>query len=225
MGVETPSPVINDACRELNFTNEGGVGGTTRLLKNITGLWLVQECRRSWKQSGREFGYDELTHLASTAPPLASLIDPDDPSFQAPGDMPDAIRDFCRRTGQKPPPHEGAMVRCALEGIALKSRRVLQWLEQLVGRRIETIHVVGGGVQNRLLCQFTADACNRRVLAGPVEATALGNVLVQAMAAGSVASVAQAREVIRDSVEIAEFVPTGTAAWDEAYDRFVGLAG
>ena len=225
MGVEVARPVINDECRRLNFTNEGGAGATTRLLKNITGLWLVQECRRVWRNEGREFTWDDLNHLSSAARPLVSLVDPDDAAFQAPGDMPEAIRAFCRRTGQPAPADEGAVIRCALEGVALRSRCVFEGLERLTGGRIETIHIVGGGTQNRQLCQATADACQRRVVAGPIEATALGNLMVQAIAAGAVGSIAEAREVIRRSFPLAEYEPRDASAWEEAYGRFKTIAG
>lgn len=223
MGIETPRPVINDECRRLNFTNEGGVGGTIRVLKNITGLWLVQECRRVWRQAARDHSWEELMQLSTEAQPLAALVDPDDASFLNPGDMPEAIRAFCRRTNQAPPESEGAVIRCALESIALKSRWVLDGLEGLSGGRLETIHIVGGGTQNRELCQAIADACQRRVLAGPVEATALGNVMVQAIAAGAVASIAEARDVVRRSFPVEQYEPKNSAAWQDAYGRFLPL--
>jgi rhamnulokinase len=223
MGVETPQPIINPRCYELNFTNEGGVGGTTRVLKNIAGLWLVQECRRIWKQSGHEYGWEELTRRAGETPPLLSLINPDDPSFVAPKDMPAAIRDYCTKTGQTVPQSEGAVIRAALESLALRYRMVLGYLEELVGGRVETIHIVGGGTQNRLLCQMTADACNRRVVAGPVEATAIGNLMMQAVAQGAIGSIAQAREVIRTSFAAAEYRPKLPQAWSDAYARFQRL--
>lgn len=223
MGVETPQPIINQRCYELNFTNEGGVGGTTRVLKNIAGLWLVQECRRVWKQSGHEYGWEELTRRAGETPPLLSLINPDDPSFVAPKDMPTAIRDYCTKTGQTVPNSEGAVIRCALESLALRYRMVLGFLEELIGGKIETIHIVGGGTQNRLLCQMTADACGRRVVAGPVEATAIGNVMMQAVAQGAIGSIAQAREVIRASFEVQEYRPRLPQAWSDAYARFERL--
>ena len=191
MGVEVPRPIVNDKCLALNFTNEGGIVGTTRLLKNIAGLWLVQECRRVWNLSGGNFSWEDLTRLAAGAKPLASIIDPDDAAFLAPANMPEEIRAYCRRTGQTVPENEGAVIRCALESLALRYRQVHRWLEELVGGRIETIHVVGGGTQNYDLCQATADACQRPVLAGPVEATAIGNVMVQAMAAGEISSIEQ----------------------------------
>lgn len=225
MGIESPTPVVNDACRRYNFTNEGGVGRTIRLLKNITGLWLVQECRRIWSQGGREYSWTELTRLAAAASPLASFIDPDDGAFLAPGDMPEAIREYCRRTNQPVPAEEGAVIRCALESIALKSRLVLTWIESLTGQAIETIHIVGGGAQNRELCQATADACGKRVLAGPAEATATGNVMMQAVAAGDVGSIAEAREVIRRSSSVEEYEPQNAAAWDDAFGRFRAVVG
>ncbi len=221
LGIESPRPVVNDAVLKLNFTNEGGVGGTTRLLKNIGGLWLVQECRRVWNQAGANLDWEAMNQLAAAASPLRSLVDPDAPDFLAPGDMPEAIRAFCRRTGQPVPDKTGAIVRCALESIAMRFRYVLGMCEELNGGRIETIHIVGGGTKNRQLCQFAADACGRRVLAGPVEATATGNVMMQAVAAGDVASIAEAREVIRRSFPVEEYEPKNTAAWEEAYGRFL----
>jgi rhamnulokinase len=223
MGIESPQPVVSDKVAELAFTNEGGVGGTTRLLRNIAGLWLVQECRRTWNQSGEKFSWDDLTKLAASQPPLVSFVNPDAPEFLAPGDMPEAIRQFCKRTGQTVPAEKGAVLRCALESLALKFRYTLGMCEQLAGGRIETIHIVGGGTQNRQLCQFAADACARRVVAGPIEATATGNLMMQAVASGDVASIAQAREVIRRSFAVDEYEPKNTAAWDQAYERFLKI--
>ncbi len=225
MGVETPEPVVSDRCYQLNFTNEGGVGGTVRLLKNIGGLWLVQECQRIWKADGSEYGWDVLVRQAGEAPPLVSLINPDDPSFIAPKNMPQAIRDYCQRTGQSVPGNDGAVIRCALESLALRYRMVLGMLEELTGSKLETIHIVGGGSQNRLLNQMAADACNRPVVAGPVEATAIGNVMMQAAADGAVAGIAQARDVIRHSFAVQQFAPRHPQVWDEAYARFKKLVG
>ncbi len=224
MGVELPQPVINEKCLELNFTNEGGVGGTTRLLKNICGLWLVQECRRVWNESGKSYSWDLLTQAAAASKPLVSFINPDDPIFLAPKDMPAAIRDFCRRTNQPVPADEGAVIRCALESLAMQYRRVLGWLEELIGGHLETIHVVGGGANNRQLCQMTADACNRHVLTGPTEATAIGNIMMQAVAAGEVANIAEAREIVRSSFPVEEFQPQNSGAWNEAYSRYLAVA-
>ncbi len=224
MGVEVADPIINERCLSLNFTNEAGVGGSTRVLKNIAGLWLVQECRRIWNLGGANLRWADLNHLSAAAPPLASLIDPDDPRFLAPPDMPAAIREYCRATGQAAPESQGAVIRCAIESLALRYRQVLGWLEQLVGSRIETIHIVGGGTQNAQLCQATADACQRPVVAGPIEATAIGNLLVQAVAAGEIGSIVEAREVSRRSFGVAVYEPSAADAWNAAHERFSKLA-
>lgn len=223
MGVETPSPVINRQCSAFNFTNEGGVGGTTRLLKNIAGLWVLQECRRIWAQAGRGLGWEDMVRRAEAAPPLVSLINPDAPDFLAPKEMPEAMRQYCARTGQPVPASDGAIVRCALESLALRYRTVLDMAEQLTGSRLATIHIVGGGTQNRLLCQMAADACNRRVVAGPVEATAIGNLMMQAVSCGDVGSIAEAREVIRSSFPLQEYTPQDPSPWNEAFERFRNL--
>lgn len=223
MGVEVAQPIINDKCLALNFTNEGGVGNTTRLLKNICGLWLVQECRRVWSEEGKTYSWEYLTQRASEAPPLTSFINPDDPGFLAPPNMPAAIREFCRRTAQRVPESEGAVIRCALESLALKYRQVLEWLQELTGGPINTIHIVGGGAQNRQLCQMAADACARPVIAGPVEATAIGNLMMQAIATGAVGSISDAREVIRRSFSVEEYQPKERERWEEAYARFSEL--
>jgi rhamnulokinase len=223
MGAELPAPLISERTLAYNFTNEGGVGGTTRFLKNIMGLWLVQECRRSWERAGRDYSYDELTRLAEAAPPFASLVDPDDSSFWLPPSMPAALGDFCKRTGQPVPTEPGAVVRCALESLALRYRWVLERLEELLSRRIDVIHVVGGGCQNELLNQLTADACGRAVVAGPVEATAVGNVLVQLLGLGAIGSLAEGREVVRRSFEGKTFEPSRPERWGEPYQRFLRL--
>jgi rhamnulokinase len=222
MGAEIPQPLINEQTLRYNFTNEGGVGGTIRLLKNVMGLWLVQECRRAWERAGQTYSYDDLTRLAGAAPPFASIVNPDDVSFILPPSMPAALADFCRRTRQPAPVEPGAVIRCALESLALRYRWVLERLEELLGRRLDVVHVVGGGCQNALLCQFTADACNRPVLAGPVEATAIGNVLVQAVGLGMLKSPAEAREVVRNSFEVQTFTPQNAERWQEPYERFLG---
>lgn len=220
MGVESPKPVVNDDVLRLNFTNEGGVGGTTRLLKNITGLWIIQECRRAWNMAGENLDWEALNKLSAAAKPLQRFVNPDATEFQSPGDMPAAIAEFCRRTGQPVPESKGDVLRCALESIAMRFRQVFGMCEELGGGRIETIHIVGGGTQNRQICQAAADACGRRVVAGPIEATAIGNLMMQALADGSVSSIAEAREVIRRSFPVEEYEPQNTAAWDEGYDRF-----
>ncbi|NLX37489.1 MAG: rhamnulokinase [Chloroflexi bacterium] len=223
MGVETRQPVINDDSLAFNFTNEGGVSGTIRLLKNIMGLWLLQECRRTWAAQGRDWGYDDLTQLAAAAPAFGALVEPDHHDFLRPGDMPTLLCDFCQRTGQQAPRSEGEIVRCILESLALKYRWTLDKLERMQGRRLDTIHVVGGGSQNRLLCQLTADATQRVVVAGPVEATATGNVLLQAISRGELASLQEAREVVRASFDLTTYHPGPAAPWDDAYERFLHL--
>ncbi|GAB6167307.1 rhamnulokinase family protein [Thermostilla marina] len=221
MGVESPRPVVNDKALELNFTNEGGVGNTIRLLKNITGLWLVQECRRVWNEAGNDWDWEDLNRMTASAPSLVSFINPDARDFLTPSNMPETIREFTKRTGQQIPDTEGAVLRCALDSIAFRFREVLEMCETLIGKRIERIHIVGGGTKNKLLCQAAADACGRPVAAGPVEATAIGNLMVQALAAGEVSTIAEARQVIRDSFPLDEYEPQNTAAWDDAYERYL----
>jgi len=231
LGVETKEPIVNDQVAAFNFTNEGGVGSTMRLLKNISGLWLIQECRRNWNQSGRNWDWEHLNALAANAPSLVSFINPDEREFLSPTDMPEAIRQYCKRTGQAVPQTEGAILRCALESIAMKFRTTLEMCESLIGNRIETVHIVGGGTKNRQLCQAAADACGRRVVAGPIEATAIGNLMMQAVAAGDVRDIPQAREVIRESFDVVEYVPQNTAAgtsavaWQDAYGKFRQVVG
>jgi rhamnulokinase len=225
MGVELAAPLLDAKVLAYNFTNEGGVGGTVRLLKNIMGLWLVQECRRAWERAGTTYSYEELMKLASAVPPFVSIVDPDDSDFILPANMPQALADYCRRTNQPAPAEPGATVRCALESLALRYRWVLERLEELTGKRIEVIHIVGGGSQNTLLCQLTADASARPVIAGPVEATAIGNVLVQAIGLRLLGSLADAREVVRRSFDVTTYTPDNTDAWQEPYERFRALLG
>jgi sugar (pentulose or hexulose) kinase len=226
MGAEVPAPVITDKSLAYNFTNEGGVNNTIRLLKNIAGLWLVQECRRVWAEADREYSYDELVTMAAGAPAFGPLVDPDSADFLAPGDMPARIRDFCKRTGQPEPDSEGAVIRCALESLALRYRLTLERVEDLLGWRAEVIHIVGGGSRNALLCRLTADATGRPVVAGPDEATAIGNVLVQAMATGHLDSLEAGRAMIAASCDLARYQPDESTAsrWDAAYARFMDIA-
>jgi rhamnulokinase len=225
LGAEIPRPIINETTLKYNFTNEGGVAGTTRLLKNIMGLWLVQECRRTWARSGRDLTYEQLIPQAESARPFAALVDPDDASFLAPGDMPARLAAYCQKTGQAVPRDEGAFVRCCLESLALKYRWGVERLEAILGTTIKTIHVVGGGTKNALLCQFTADACGRPVHAGPVEATAIGNILLQAMGRGKIGSITELRQVVARSFPVTVYEPRDPAAWEDAIGRFAGLVG
>jgi rhamnulokinase len=197
MGLELDAPVINEQSLEANITNEVGVAGKIRLLKNIAGLWLVQECRRTWAQEGHEYSYDELTRMAAEARPFVATLDPD--AFLEPGDMPRKIAEHCRSTRQETPATHGEFVRCVLESLARRYREVLENLERLSGRTIEVIHIVGGGSKNQLLNQLVADCTGRRVVAGPSEATAIGNILVQAMGAGELSGIGEIRQVVRRS--------------------------
>jgi rhamnulokinase len=225
MGVEIPAPIVNEQVRALNFTNEGGVDGTIRLLKNIGGLWLLQECRRHWARAGQNYSWDDLLVRAEAAEPFRSLVNPDAPEFLNPDHMIEAICAACIATGQPAPESVGQVVRCCLESLALRYRWTLDALEQLTERRLGVIRIVGGGSQNRLLCRMTADACGRPVVAGPVEATALGNIMIQAIASGHIGSLAQGREAIAVSVELGEYAPQAQDGWDEAYQRFLALLG
>lgn len=225
MGMEVRAPIITERSLRYNFTNEGGVGGTFRFLKNIMGLWLIQECRRTWERAGRRYEYAELSRLAGDAKPFAALIDPDDASFLPLGDMPSRIKGYCQRTGQSAPDDPGQVVRVCLESLALTYRQTLTRIEECTGTPVDVIHAVGGGIQNQLLCQWTADATGRPVIAGPVEATATGNLIVQAVAAGVLPDVQTARALIRSSCNIVEYRPKDTSRWDEPYARFVKLRG
>lgn len=223
MGVETASPVISADSLAFNFTNEGGAFGSIRLLKNIMGLWLVQECRRTWAAQGNALSYDDLTRLAAEAPAFGPLVDPDHHDFLRPGDMPTLIRDYCQRTGQRAPQSQGEVLRCALESLAAKYRWTLEKLEMMQGRHLDVIHIVGGGCQNSLLCQLTADATQRTVIAGPVEATAAGNVLLQAISRGELGSLAEARQAVRHSFDLVTYEPAPVDGWDDAYGRLLAL--
>jgi rhamnulokinase len=210
VGVELPAADLSPAALAHNLTNEGGVDGTYRLLKNVMGLWLVQRCRAAFERTGTMYDYDRLMAEAEAAPPRRSVIDPDLPRFLNPADMPAEIAAACRETGQPVPETVGQFVRCCLDSLALKYRLVVRWLEEVTGERVDVIHVVGGGSRNRLLNRLTADACGVLVLAGPVEATALGNVLVQARAAGELATPADVREVAGESSAVEQFDPGPT---------------
>jgi rhamnulokinase len=223
MGIEIPEPIISAQTLEYNFTNEGGVGGTIRFLKNIMGLWLVQECRREWAKEGQAYSYDEITRMAGEATAFGPLIPVSNPLFLAPDDMPTRIQAFCQKSGQRVPVERGEIVRCALESLALEYRQVADRVDSLRGRRHPVIHIIGGGSQNTLLNQFTADATGRTVIAGPVEATATGNILVQAMALGVLPSLAEGRALVRRSFDVKVFEPQHTPAWDEAYERYQRL--
>ena len=223
LGTEVAAPVINPEALAANFTNEGGVWGTIRLLKNLSGMWLLEECRRQWAREGSSLGYTELCVAALGASPFAAIFDPRDPAFLAPGEMPSKIAAFCRRTGQPAPEGHGAITRAIFESLALAYRAVLEDLEKILGRRFRTLHIVGGGSRNTVLCQFAADATGLPVVAGPEEATATGNILLQAMAVGRLASPAEARELVRRSFEPRRYEPAARDRWDEAAGRCARL--
>jgi rhamnulokinase len=216
-------PIISDKSYQSNLTNEGGLAGTFRFLKDIMGLWLVQQCRAAWASRGRAYDYEALAEMAAAAPGFRSWIDPDDPSFLKPGDMSTRIISFCERTGQTAPTSDAEVIRCVLESLALKYRYVLALLEEASGRRVEVMHIVGGGSRNRLLCQMTANAIGRPVIAGPDEATALGNALAQWLALGIIGSHVEGRRILCESASLVRFEPRETARWDEAYARFQRL--
>ena len=225
VGVELREPLIDDRTFAANLTNEGGVGGTFRLLRNVNGLWLLHECRRAWAADGHAWKFDELVAMAEQAPPLRSLIDPNDPAFLAPADMPERIREVCAATSQEVPQEAGAVVRCVLESLALKYRQTVELLAAATGSAPPEIHVVGGGARNELLCRWTANSTGLPVLAGPDEATAIGNLLVQAIALGELASLEEGREVVRASFWPVLYEPRDPGPWGEAYSRFESLFG
>jgi rhamnulokinase len=223
VGVEVDRPLIDDGTFAANLTNEGGVDGTYRLLRNVTGLWLLHECRRAWSEAGDAYSFEELVALAEQAPALRAFIEPNDPAFAAPGDMPARILDFCAATGQPQPADAGAVTRCILESLALKHAQTIDVLGAATGVVPVEIHIVGGGARNALLCRFTADASRLPVAAGPEEATLLGNLLVQAIALGEIGSIAEGREVVRASFAATVYEPAASQAWDEARHRFAEL--
>lgn len=215
IGIELQQPIMNQQAFEKNFTNEGGVNGKITFLQNITGLWLLQEVRRIWQESGHSYDYDDLATMARTAKKFRCIIDPSDDSFLNPSNMPEAIVEFCRKTHQVPPENGGEMVRTIFESLSMKYRFAIEKLRQVSGKDITTLHAVGGGSQNDLLNQLTADATGLTVIAGPVEATALGNIMVQAIANGSIQSFDSSREMIKNSFPLKEYTPHDSREWDE----------
>jgi rhamnulokinase len=223
MGLEMDRPVIDGQSLALNFTNEVGAGGKIRLLKNIAGLWLLQECRRAWSLEGSPYSYEQLTQMAAEACPFVAAIDPD--AFLEPGEMPGKIAQHCRDKAQQPPEAHAEYARTILESLALRYRHVLESLETLGNRKIEVIHIVGGGSRNALLNQFVADCTGRRVVAGPSEATAIGNILVQAMGAGELSGLDDIRQVVRRSFAPVAVEPHPTVEWERAYERYRKMVG
>ena len=223
MGIETRKPIINSDSFRHNFTNEGGVDGTTRFLKNICGMWILEQCRKEWEREGKNYSYPEIVEMANSAEPFVSFINPDDASFANPQSMLRAIEAFCLRTEQPVPQNDTQIIRTIFESLALRYREVLEILEGMAPFAIDVLHIIGGGSKNRLLNQFTANAIGKRVVAGPSEATAYGNIMMQAVGAGAIGSLAEARAIIRASIETEEFTPQEREIWEAAYKRFIEL--
>jgi len=219
MGVEVSQAIVNDKTFEYEFTNEGGVENTIRLLKNIMGLWLMQECKRQWQREGTDLSYAELAAMAEKAEPFVRHIDVDYSGFLAPGDMPKRINDYLAETGQNTIDDKGQMIRTILEGLAFKYRLVLARIEDVTGKTVDCLHIVGGGMQNELLNQFAANATGKKVIAGPAEATATGNILMQAKATRQIKTLAEAREIVRNSFDLKEYQPQDVSLWDEQYKK------
>ncbi|MDD6210146.1 MAG: rhamnulokinase [Bacteroidales bacterium] len=223
MGIEVKDPIINDASYEYNFTNEGGIEGTTRFLKNITGMWLLEQCRKEWDKQEKNYSYPHIVKMAQEAPAFQHFVDPDDASFVNPASMIEAIKSYCLSTGQSAPETDQAIIRCIFESLALKYRYVFSNLQKLAPFKIEKLHVIGGGAKNALLNQFTANSLNLPVIAGPSEATAIGNIMVQAKAMGAVDSLQEMRNIIYNSIDIEKFAPTDQEKWEKAYNQFKNL--
>jgi rhamnulokinase len=220
MGIEVPEPIITEETYRMNFTNEGGVEGTTRFLKNIAGMWLLEQCRAEWSKAKKEYTYSEIIKMAESAEPFRSLIDTDHPSFANPESMTEAIKNYCKITGQPVPESESEFIRCIFESLALKYRFVLESLNKISPFPIEKLHVIGGGSQNKLLNQWTANSIGIPVVAGPAEATATGNVMMQAKALGLVNNLSDIRKIVRNSVTIEVFSPDDEEMWEDAYRRW-----
>jgi len=224
VGIESDEPIAGEAAYRANLSNEGGVDGTFRVLRNVTGLWLLEECRRVWAEAGRPYSVSDLVARAATAPALRSFVDPNDPTFTEPGDMPARIAAYCKSTHQEVPADDAAVVRCIIESLALKHAQTIDLLADVAQREIDELHVVGGGANNELLCSWTAQAAQRPVLAGPSEATAVGNLLVQAVALGELSTIAEGRELVRRSFAPKAYEPAADARWQQARERFAELA-
>ena len=222
-GTELDKPIVNETSMNINITNEGGFDGSTGFLKNIIGLWLIQESRRQWKREGKEYSYADLEKLALAAEPFKCFIDPDAPEFVPHGNIPERVREFCRKTGQYVPETVGEIMRCIYESLAMKYRLTFEKLRECTERDYTVIHVIGGGTKDGLLCQMTANSCDRTVKAGPIEATVMGNVAVQLMSDGSVENIGQARKIVADSSELKTFEPKDTDKWAGAYEDFLKI--
>ncbi len=219
-GTELKEPIVDEKSIAMNVTNEGGYDSSVGFLKNIIGLWLIQESRRHWNRHGNSYSYADLEKLALAAEPFKCFIDPDAPEFVPHGNIPERVREYCRKTNQAVPESVGEVMRCIYESLAMKYRLTLENLEDCTGKTYPAIHVIGGGTKDTLLCQMTASSCNRKVVAGPIEATVLGNICVQLLACGAIENVTEARKIVRESENTAEYLPENASAWAEAYERF-----
>ncbi len=218
-GTELDEPIVNEKAINMNVTNEGGYGYSIGFLKNIIGLWLIQESRRHWNRHGNDYSYADLERLALEAEPFKCFINPDSPEFVPHGNIPERVREYCAKTGQAVPQSVGEIVRCIYESLAMKYRLTFENLMDCTGKEYSSIHVIGGGTKDTLLCQMTANSCDRKVLAGPIEATVLGNIVVQLLATGEIDSIAKAREIVARSESVKEYLPTESAQWKAAYER------
>jgi rhamnulokinase len=224
MGIESSHPIISEQTRQLNFTNEGGVEGTTRFLKNIMGMWLIQEVQRIWEEEGLKYSWPEMVEMARKSEPFKFLINPDDSMFLNPRNMVQAVRDYCYQTAQGTPQNSGETIRCIYDSLALKYRYTLEQIREVSDRPVETIHIIGGGANNHFLNQLTADATGLRVIAGPTEATVIGNILIQAKTLGCVGSLAEIRQIVANSFDLVHFVPSEEIDWEEAYEKYLRIA-
>lgn len=222
-GIESPEPIISEEAASLNFTNEGGYGGKTRFLKNIMGLWLIQESRRQWKREGDDVGFDTLEKEALASEPFKCFVDVDDPSFETAGNLPKRVMQFCERTGQYVPKTRGEIMRCIYQSLAMKYKYTFECLEKLGGRKYHSINILGGGIKDKLLCRLTADACNVKVIAGPTEATVMGNIAVAYTALGEISGLKEIRKVVSNSTELKYYEPTDSAVWDKPYQDYLKI--
>lgn len=222
LGIESPVPLVSEKSLDMNFTNEGGVEGTTRFLKNIMGMWLIQECKRIWDQES-ELSWQEIVDLSNTAEPFKSLINPDETMFLNPGDMPLAIQDYCKKTGQTVPKSKGEIARCIYDSLVLKYKFTIKQIESVTGKPIEILHIIGGGANNLVMNQLTADAIGIPVYAGPTEATAIGNIMLQAKALNKVKSLSEIRGIVQNSFEVTTYLPSPKLDWESAYSKFEKL--
>lgn len=221
MGIESDEPIINHETLEMLFTNEGGAEYKIKFLKNIMGMWLIQECKRHWERKGTPYSYDELDKMAQESQPFYCFINPDDESFVAPGNMPYKIREYCKKTGQNIPETDAQVIRCIYDSLALRYKLVFENIEKIKKQKLDVLHIVGGGIKNKPLCQMTADAIGKKVITGPIEATSMGNIMVQALGLGIVKSLDEIREIVKNSTHITEYKPQQNLNWSEAYERYL----